>query len=166
MIPDADNYFWRYGQKLAERLRGRQLSRDEFRQHLVGKSDLRAIEILSDDPEADRIQEAQNVGVLALRDNWQGQINALQDSQNKLQAINNELNQTVTKLQTEDVNDKAAIKAGLDKIADLTAQLEAAHDQLADVKNGEPYEPDEPADPNNPSWVAKLIAWWLSRRKK
>lgn len=77
-IPDADNYYWRYGQDLAERLRGRQLSRDEFRQHLVGQTDLRAIEILSDDPEADTTQHAQTIGVVALRDNWQGQMYALQ----------------------------------------------------------------------------------------
>lgn len=78
-IPDADNYYWRYGQKLATFVRGRQLSRAEFRQHLVGKSDLTAVEILSDDPEADRTQQAQEVGQLAIRDNWQQQIYNLQD---------------------------------------------------------------------------------------
>ena len=78
-IPDADNYYWRYGQKLATFVRGRQLSRAEFRQHIVGKSDLTAVEILSDDPEADRTQQAQEVGQLAIRDNWQQQIYNLQD---------------------------------------------------------------------------------------
>jgi len=58
-IPDADNYYWRYGQKLALLTRGRQLTRDEFRKHIVGQTDLRAVEILSDDPEADRAQAAQ-----------------------------------------------------------------------------------------------------------
>lgn len=91
VIPDTDAYYWRYGQKLAERLRGRQLTREEFRIHLVGKTDLRAIEILSDDPEADRIQEAQNVGVVALRDNWQGQIGTLQGQLSEVrQALANE----------------------------------------------------------------------------
>lgn len=78
-IPDQDNYYWRYGQKLATFVRGRQLSRDEFRQHIVGKSDLNAVEILSDDPEADRTQQAQEVGQLAIRDNWQQQIYNLID---------------------------------------------------------------------------------------
>lgn len=58
-IPDQDNYYWRYGQKLALLTRGRTLTRDEFRKHIVGQTDLRAVEILSDDPEADRAQEAQ-----------------------------------------------------------------------------------------------------------
>jgi len=79
-IPDADNYYWRYGQKLATFVRGRQLSREEFRKFLVGKSDLNVVEILSDDPEADRTQQAQEVGQLAIRDNWQGQIYSLQDA--------------------------------------------------------------------------------------
>ncbi len=79
-IPDADNYYWRYGQKLSTFVRGRQLSREEFRRHIVGKSDLTAVEILSDDPEADRTQQAQEVGQLAIRDNWQQQIYNLQDA--------------------------------------------------------------------------------------
>lgn len=82
-IPDNDNYYWRYGQKLAERLRGRQLSRDEFRKHLVGRSDLQAVEILSDDPEADRAQEAQNIGFVAIRDGWGNQIHALTAEKNE-----------------------------------------------------------------------------------
>lgn len=91
VIPDTDAYYWRYGQRLAERLRGRQLTREEFRKHLVGLTDLRAIEILADDPEADRIQEAQNVGVLALKDNWQGQIGTLQAQLSEVrQALANE----------------------------------------------------------------------------
>lgn len=81
-IPDADNYYWRYGQKLSTFVRGRQLSREEFRKALVGVSDLRAVEILSDDPEADRTQHAQEVGQLALRDNWQQQIYDLQAALN------------------------------------------------------------------------------------
>lgn len=79
-VPDQDNYYWRYGQKLATFVRGRQLSREEFRKYLVGKSDLNVVEILSDDPEADRTQQAQEVGQLAIRDNWQQQIYNLQDA--------------------------------------------------------------------------------------
>ena len=75
MIPDADNYYWRYGQNLAMKLRGRELSRDEFRQHIVGKTDLQAIELLSDDPEAVVAQNWQNVGKIAVQDNWEKQIN-------------------------------------------------------------------------------------------
>ena len=76
-IPDADNYYWRYGQKLARQVRGRELSRDEFRAALVGKTDLNAVEILSDDSEADTMLHAQDVGVIAVQDNWEGQIESL-----------------------------------------------------------------------------------------
>ena len=92
-IPDLDNYYWRYGQKLASQIRGRQLSREEFQQHLVGQTDLRAIEILSDDPEADAAQHAQEVGQLALQDNWQQQIYDLQKAlQDTRVALLNEQN--------------------------------------------------------------------------
>lgn len=74
VIPDTDNYYWRYGEDLSLKLRGRKLSREEFRTHLVGQTDLRAIEILSSDPEAERVQDAQTLGMIAVRDNWRQQI--------------------------------------------------------------------------------------------
>ena len=83
-IPDANNYYWRYGQKLAMQIRGRHLSREEFRRHIVGKTDLKAIEILSDDKEADKAQEWQNVGKVAVTDKWQQQIYDLQAELKKL----------------------------------------------------------------------------------
>lgn len=78
VIPDLDNYYWRYGQDLATKLRGRQLTREEFRRHLVGKTDLQAIEILSDDPEAKTVQQWQEVGRVAVKDKWEQQIYDLQ----------------------------------------------------------------------------------------
>ena len=128
-IPDADNYYWRYGQKLAEQVRGRQLSREEFRKFLVGQSDLRVVEILSDDPEATRTQEAQVVGQLAVKDNWQGQIYKLQD---QLKASNN----IITTLQ-----DKADISDKLQKqVDDLTAKNQALIDQQAkDTETGNAF---------------------------
>jgi septal ring factor EnvC (AmiA/AmiB activator) len=53
LIPDTDNYYWRFGKNLALRTRGRELSRLEFRTHIVNRTPLNAVEILSDDPEAD-----------------------------------------------------------------------------------------------------------------
>ena len=91
MIPDQDNYYWRYGQDLAMRLRGRQLSRAEFRTHLVGQTGLRAIEILSDDPEATKAQQWQDVGRMAVTDGWQNQIYTLQaqlaDAKKNVEAV-------------------------------------------------------------------------------
>lgn len=74
VIPDTDNFYYRYGQDLALKLRGRVLNREEFRKFLVGQTDLRAIEILSDDPEAKAVQDAQTLGMIAVRDNWRQQI--------------------------------------------------------------------------------------------
>lgn len=57
-IPDADNYFNRYN-KLMFQVRGRNLSREEFRKNIAGLSDLQAIERISDNPEADNATNAQ-----------------------------------------------------------------------------------------------------------
>lgn len=84
-IPDADNYYWRYGQKLASLTRGRTLTRDEFRKHIVGKTDLQAVEILSDDPEADRAQVAQQ-WALANRTAIEKQVADLKATLSKVQA--------------------------------------------------------------------------------
>jgi hypothetical protein len=73
MINDLDNEYNRMND-LFTRIRGRAMSRAEFQKYLVGQTWLRAIEILSDDPEAAAAQRAQNVGQVAIRDNWQQQI--------------------------------------------------------------------------------------------
>lgn len=77
MVNDADNEYWRWN-KLFLQIRGRNATREEFRAHAVGKNWLTAMEILSDDPEADRALQAQNVGAVAVRDNWEKQITDLQ----------------------------------------------------------------------------------------
>jgi hypothetical protein len=57
-IPDADNYFGRYN-KLMLQVRGRNMTREEFRKNIVGVSDLTAIERISDNPESDRATDFQ-----------------------------------------------------------------------------------------------------------
>ena len=52
IIPDQDNWYARFN-KLMVQIRGRTLSRDEFRKNFVGVDDFHMIEILSDNPEAD-----------------------------------------------------------------------------------------------------------------
>ena len=99
VVQNADNYYWRYGIKVAEQIRGRQLSRTEFNKFLAGQTDLKAIEILSDDPEADRALEAQKLGQLAIKDDWQGQIY-------RLIAQVNDLNTRPTKAQLEALQGK------------------------------------------------------------
>jgi septal ring factor EnvC (AmiA/AmiB activator) len=83
MINDTDLEFARWN-KLAYQVRGRNLSRDEFRASAVGQSWLRAIEILCDDPEAEATTRAQELGFIATLDNWQGQINSLSAEVQKL----------------------------------------------------------------------------------
>jgi len=115
-IPDADNYYWRYGQDLAMRLRGRQLSRDEFRKYIVGQTDLRAVEILSDDPEATTAQNWQNVGQIAVRDKWDQQIYTLLDQVKAAQADADNWKQ---KAADQDI----ALKSLQTQIDDLTHKL-------------------------------------------
>lgn len=162
VIPDADNYYNRYGVKLARQLRGRSLTRNEFRKHIVGKTDLKAIELLSDDPEATRTQEIQNVGVVAVRDNWSGQIKRLKTEKDKMQKAINELNQTVTKMVLDDKLDKSKVEAGLARIGELTAELERVHDRLEEAEKAAAEAPAEvPGD--SPNWLVKLLS--LFRKK-
>jgi septal ring factor EnvC (AmiA/AmiB activator) len=77
MIPDDNNHYGRWRQ-LGWFIRGRELSRDEFRKSAVGLSWLKAMEILADSPEANAAQNAQTVGQLAVKDKWDQQIYSLQ----------------------------------------------------------------------------------------
>lgn len=81
LIKDTDNEYGRWN-KLFAQVRGREGSRTEFRASAVGRTWLNAIEILSDDEEADRAQNAQNIGQMAIRDKWEQQIYNLQSQLN------------------------------------------------------------------------------------
>ncbi|WOI86004.1 hypothetical protein [Rhodococcus qingshengii] len=85
MISDKDNEYWRWN-KLGQQIRGRSLTRAEFRKSAVGKTWLRAMEILSDDKEADKATDAQTVGAMAVKDKWQQQIYDLRAALNKSNA--------------------------------------------------------------------------------
>src|SRR6187549_561590 len=65
MISDADNEYGRWN-KLFYQIRGRNAGRDEFRNAAVGRQWLTAMEILSDNSEADAATHAQEVGQQAL----------------------------------------------------------------------------------------------------
>ena len=58
-------------------MRGSELPRREFRKHIDGKTSLRAIEILSDNPEATKAQAWQDLGKTATNEDWSGQITDL-----------------------------------------------------------------------------------------
>lgn len=94
LVNDADNEYWRWN-KLFLQIRGRNASREEFRKAAVGKNWLTAMEILSDDAEADRATDYQSIGYIARRDNWEGQINSLTAQVKELDAKFTELSKTV-----------------------------------------------------------------------
>lgn len=122
-IPDADNWFWRMNKSM-QMIRGRSISREEFRRNFVGVEPFRMIEVLEDDAEAERAQSAQTVGQLAVKDNWQGQIYSLQDALKKsnaaLQQANTDL--AAARKQLQELGDRPT-KEQLDAV---TAQLQAA----------------------------------------
>lgn len=76
VIGSGDNWYARLS-KLHEQVRGRPLGRDVFNS-FVGKDLLTYVEAVSDDKEADAVQNYQNVGAVAVKDNWQQQIYTLQ----------------------------------------------------------------------------------------
>ena len=76
IIQNAENWYGRCN-KTHLQIRGRELARSTF-QAYVGRDFLHFVEDCSDDPEANRVQEWQTVGKLAVQDKWQQQIYDLQ----------------------------------------------------------------------------------------
>lgn len=123
MIADTDNEYARW-QKLGWHVRGRNLTRQEFKNSAVGRSWLQAIEILEDSDEADRTQVAQEIGIVAKRDNWEGQIYAGQALAKALDGQVKELKVIADNLKADDDRDKQLINTQVMKIAALTAELQ------------------------------------------
>lgn len=90
-IGNGENWYARLN-KLHIMVRGRELDRATFNAYL-GKDTLTFIEDVCDGPEADAVQHAREIGQLALKDDWQGQIYGLIDKLNATQiALQNEQN--------------------------------------------------------------------------
>lgn len=107
MISNTDNEYWRWN-KLFMQIRGRQASREEFKNAAVGQNWLRAMEILSDSPEADAATQAGQVGAQAIKDNWPGQIGTLQKQLSDANAKVSELSQNPTPEQLKQAQDALA----------------------------------------------------------
>lgn len=171
MITDADNEYGRWA-KLGYQIRGRQMSRDEFRAGAVGKTWLQAMEILSDNSEADTATKAQELGQLAGKDSWQGQIYGLQGQlkaeQQKTIDLTANLADATSRLDgaaasTTDLDAKLkAIQATADataherddlrtQVATVQTALNAANDTITQLK-AEAEKPPAPSTPqtNNP----------------
>lgn len=147
VIQDLDNEFNRANDTFI-RIRGRAMSREEFRKNIVGVSWLRFIEILVDgSQEANDAQHAQEVGQVALRDNWAGQIGGLQ--------------QKVTDL-TEQAQAQQKTIVGLnDQIKTLQTALEAAKTTPV-VQPPTSTTPALPASPTAPHAVKTAIEHFLA----
>lgn len=119
-VPDDDAWYGRFN-KLMVQIRGRELSRDEFRKAIVPARDpFNGVEILSDSSEADAATDAQKVGQQAIHDQWANQIAGLQA----------QLKTTTDKL--TEVSGKADLSDKLQKqVDDLTAKNQALIDQQA-----------------------------------
>ena len=108
VIGSGENWYGRLS-KLHEQVRGRPLSRDVFNA-FVGTDLLTYVEAVSDDPEADAVQNYQNVGAVAVKDNWQQQIYTLQKQFADATKLANELqarlvaSENTTKALTEKVD--------------------------------------------------------------
>lgn len=124
MIPNDNNYYWRWGKKNAFFFRGRELSRPEFDKYIAGQNGTRATEILGDNPEADQTAADIRLGQLARRDNWQGQIYGLIDQVNSL-------NKRPTQEQLDAITKQAAdLQATTDNAVKESAQAKADAEQL------------------------------------
>lgn len=98
VIRDTDNEFNRANDTFI-RIRGRAMSREEFRKNIVGLTWLRFIEVLVDgSSEAAAAQHAQEVGTVAVRDNWHGQITGLLTKVSDLTEQGHAQQKTITQL--------------------------------------------------------------------
>lgn len=69
------------------------------------------------------------------------------------QALINQLNQTVTDVNTQSNATKAQLQEAISKVATLTSELETANDKLKDAQNN----PTEVVKEVNPSWLENAI---------
>lgn len=124
IIPDADNWYNRF-RRLMIQIRGRDLSREEFRKNFVGVEVFRMIEVLSDDKEADMATDWQNWGKIAKTDNWQGQIYGLQDTVKARDGVISQNNADLVTLRNQVAElDKRPTQTQLDEIKNTISEAE------------------------------------------
>ena len=105
-------------------VRGREMSREEFRKNFVGVEPFRMVEIVQDNPEADTATNWQNVGKTAVNDQWDKQIYGLQDQVKDLTA----------RLDAA-VKDGDAWKANAANLQQQITDLSTKFDELLKVNN-------------------------------
>ncbi len=132
IMQDGDNWFARFDKTMYQ-IRGRHASRAEYTP-FIGVDSLHMLEAISDNAEADTATQAQELGQLASKDNWQGQIYGLEDQLKASKAISDQLNVTLAGIQADDKATKADMAAAIARASELTAQLQAANDKLAELQ--------------------------------
>lgn len=152
-IPNADNWYGRFN-KLMVQIRGRELPREEFTRNFVGKDTFGMVESLSDNPEADAATNAQVVGQVAVRDNWEGQINSLQTTVSQLKDSMVEQTKEIDSLDKQ-VNKQTT------KIAELEAKVVELSTPSTDDSPTPPQTVAEPTFSSVLESIRLLIKKWL-----
>lgn len=136
IIQNAENWYQRCN-KTHLLIRGRELARSTFNAY-VGRDFLHFVEACSDDPEADRVQTWQNVGRIAVQDNWQNQIYTLQDqvkalnkrpTEAQVATLNKQvdtLSKSAQEATTEAKKQAEIAKAASDKVEKITQETAQA----------------------------------------
>ena len=156
VITDTDNEFARVNDVFI-RIRGRAMSRDEFRKNIVGITWLHMLEVLTDgSPEAIDAQHAQEVGAVAVRDGWQGQIGTLNQKTADLTTQAQAQGHTIDTLNGQ-------IDVMATEITELHASLKAAQDALTEATNlssgFDTATPPAASVQPLPAWVTGFVDW-------
>ena len=109
-------------------IRGREIGREEFRKYIVGQEPFHAVEIISDSPESDSATDAQNIGFIARRDNWQGQIATLSQQVKDMDGDKQAWVARATTAEDGLAQSMKAYDAAQKEIKDLKAQLAVQSD--------------------------------------
>jgi hypothetical protein len=124
IIDSGDNWIAR-ADKTMYMIRGRHLGNGELTP-FVGKDFLTFAEAVEDDPEADTATHWQEVGQIAVTNDWKGQIDALNTQLAAAQANTAQLTKTIASVTTDDDAQKASLSAALDHVAMLSTDLATA----------------------------------------
>ncbi len=126
IIQNADNWYGRCN-RTHWLIRGRELGRDVFAT-FVGKEFLTFVEICSDDPEANTVQNWQTVGKTAVNDNWQQQIIDLQAQVNSLGSRPTKAELDALNAKADDLTKQLGVATAKGEAAEkLASELEAEH---------------------------------------
>lgn len=124
-IGSGDNWYWRFNRLHHQLVRNADLPREVFNA-IVGMDAWKVIESWSDHPESDLLIHWQEVGQLAEKDNWPGQIYGLQDERNIANAKLLEAQQQLANA----IKPEELAKAN-QAVADAQAAAKKAQDELS-----------------------------------